>query len=260
MKAAKFDAYDAAYDGAFCAAVARCFLGLCAVHSRCKAPSLEPGALGVQVVARLYRSDQFRRNLTGIYGERAMLSRCTVATMVVAGFVGGASQAVAQEAPKWTDIDCAQSKIVGPTGLRCRATQEYSGGNALNAKAGPGGTFRHWAEIGTVNGSKLYYFLKEATSTRSSILPISLEQTVKDFGGSGATNFSTASPTSGGDYLRFVNRSGENCIAVRKVGPSSANGNKWYLMAIKCAPKAQTIPDTEPALFLATANAPNAGY
>ena len=70
--------------------------------------------------------------------------------------------------------------------MRCRATQEYSGGSSSEGKVGPkgigvGGTFRHWSKFSTVNGVKYLYFLKEATTTTSSILPVSLEQTVKDY-------------------------------------------------------------------------------
>ena len=59
----------------------------------------------------------------------------------------------AQEAPKWSDVDCAQSHIVGPTGLKCRATQVYSGGTKATSNAG--GQTQHWSMVGTVNGAKL---------------------------------------------------------------------------------------------------------
>jgi hypothetical protein len=176
--------------------------------------------------------------------------------------------ALAQETVKWADIDCAQSKIQGPTGLRCRATQEYSGGTISEAKIntkgiGAGGTFRHWNKVGSINGVKFFYFLKEATSIGSLILSTRFELTVKEmiYYGQGATDFSAPSPIAGGDFLRFVDHDGENCMATRKIGAVAGNaGNRWYLIATQCVRKGRTIPDTDAAALLASADAPTAGY
>jgi hypothetical protein len=176
--------------------------------------------------------------------------------------------ALAQDTVKWADIDCAQSKIQGPTGLRCHLTQEYSGGTISDAKIinkgiGAGGTFRHWTKTGSLNGVKYFYFLKEATSTGAMILSTRFELTVKEmiFYGRGATDFSAPSQIAGGDFLTFVDRDGENCMATRKVGAVAGNtGNRWYLIATKCVKKGRTIPDTDAPALLASADAPTAGY
>jgi len=189
------------------------------------------------------------------------------AVAILCGLVGLASSALGQETPKWSDIDCAQSKIEGPTGLRCRATQEYSGGTFSEGKVaskalGAGGTSRNWSKFGTVNGMKLFYFLKEATSSGSNIFPEGLEPSVKEFSpqGRGSTGFSSTMPIAGGDFLRFTDQGGENCIAVRKLGPSTRSGNKWYLLATECARKEKTLSDADVASLLASADAPKAGY
>src|SRR5579871_5394083 len=76
--------------------------------------------------------------------------------------------AVAQVAPKWSEVDCASSHIVGPTGLKCRATQVYSGGNKIGSDQN--GTFQHWNMSGTVNGAKLFFFVKEGVDPQASII------------------------------------------------------------------------------------------
>lgn len=193
-----------------------------------------------------------------------LIPGCLIALVLTFSCFG----ACAQETSKWSDIDCATSKIQGPTGLRCRATQEYSGGtisdDKIKAKGiGAGGTFRHWAKFGTVNGVKYAYFLKEATSTGSQILSTYLEPAVKDFSayGRGATGFSAPKPIAGGDFLTFLDRDGESCIATRKLGKvAGSSGNRWYLLATECVPKGKTLTDADAAFLMASADAPTAGY
>jgi hypothetical protein len=165
-----------------------------------------------------------------------------------------ASVAMAQETPKWSDVDCAKSHIVGPIGLKCRATQVYSGGNKMSSSAA--GTFQHFSMTGTVNGAKLFFFSKEGVDPNSSIIAVSMENAVRDFapGGKSATNFAGAAPTGGGDYSRFTGANDDVCVATRKVGPPRGNGNRWYLLATKCVPKGQTISDADIASMMAAAN------
>jgi hypothetical protein len=186
---------------------------------------------------------------------------------IFCGLVGLASNALGQETPVWSDIDCAESKIEGPAGLRCRVTQEYAGGSAREGKIalkgnGAGGTSRHWAKSGTVNGTRYSYFLKEATSVGTNVAPISLEATVKQFGvqGQRSSDFSKPTPIAGGDFLTYTDRNGENCIAVRKLGASTKYGNTWYLMATQCGPKGKKLSEADGVSLLASANAPRAGY
>jgi hypothetical protein len=162
--------------------------------------------------------------------------------------------ALAQEAPKWSDVDCATSHIVGPTGLKCRATQVYSGGTKASSDAG--GTFQHWNMSGTVNGAKLFYFGKEGVGPTSSIVSVSMEDAVREFapGGKSAKAFTPAAPIGQGDYSRFTGANDDVCVAARKVGPPRGKGIKWYLLATRCVPKGKTISDADIASLMTAAN------
>jgi hypothetical protein len=191
---------------------------------------------------------------------------CLVALTVPALLPFGA---LAQEKLIWAKIDCAQSKIQGgPPGMLCNATQEYSGGTFSEAKintkgVGAGGQFRHWSKHGIVNGVKYFYFLKEATTTGSSILSTRFELTVKEtvVYGHGATDFTVPSLIEGGEFLKFVDRDGENCMTTRKVGTVAGNaGNRWYLLSTKCVRKGRTIPDTDAPALMASVDVSTAGF
>jgi len=174
----------------------------------------------------------------------------------LASFVCFAPGAGAQETPIWSDIDCSQSKLVAPAGLRCRATQEYSGGSRVASGSGAGGISRDWAMIGTINGSKLYYFGKEALTSKSSIFPYVLADGVKSLSpqGKGATGFSAPAQSAGGNYLRFKSAAGESCIGILKEGSARPKGFKWILIASKCVPVGKSIPDPDITSFIAAAD------
>jgi hypothetical protein len=166
----------------------------------------------------------------------------------------------AQEAPKWSDVDCAQSHIVGPPGLKCRQTQVYSGGNSTKStSAGAGGQSQHWSMSGTVNKAKVFYFMKEAVSQGSSIFPTALQEAVAEFSpvGKGAKDFSSPVPLGDGDYARFTDARNEACVAVRKNGPARTAGYRYYLLATKCVPGKQAISEAEAAELLSSFSARN---
>jgi len=188
-------------------------------------------------------------------GEKKMRATASWALSAVAIMsLATSTVATAQEAPKWSDVDCAQSHIVGPTGMKCRATQVYSGGNKMASDAN--GTFQHWNMSGTVNGAKLFFFGKEAVDPNTSIIAVSIEDAVRDFapGGKSAKNVAAAAPIAGGDYSRFTGANDDVCVATRKVGPPRKRGSAWYLLSTKCVPKGQTISDADIASLIAAAN------
>ena len=81
------------------------------------------------------------------------LAAAWIAAAIVAVVCGFSSGAVAQNAQVWSDIDCAQSPIVAPAGLRCRATNEINGSSdARFSKGSGGGIFKSWATYGTKDG------------------------------------------------------------------------------------------------------------
>ena len=162
--------------------------------------------------------------------------------------------AKAQEAPKWSDVDCASSHIVGPTGLKCRATQVYSGGNKMTSNAG--GQTQHWSMVGTVNGAKLFYFVKESLDPKGNVITVSLESAVKEFSpqGKNPKDITPAAKMGDGEYARFTGPNDDVCVATRKFGATRSHGNAWYLLATKCVPKGKTISDSDIASLMAAAN------
>jgi hypothetical protein len=158
--------------------------------------------------------------------------------------------AAAQETRKYADIDCAQSKIMASAGFKCRATQEYAGSDSEEGDAG--GTFRRWIAYGKgADGSNLYVYVFEALNgwTRPNA---TLESTVRGFNRDfqSATGFTPVAHLSDGDYQRFTDPKGSECVAIRKLGTSHSAGYKWLLLAGKCLPKGKSISDQDIAQFM----------
>jgi hypothetical protein len=169
----------------------------------------------------------------------------------------GPQVASAQETRKWVDVDCTHSKIVAPSGLKCRATQLYSGSDSKTVGAGAGGQFQRWTAYGTVSDcSQVFYFASEASEPQSWIRPTaSLEEVVRGFNRDfqSAKDFTQLAQLNGGDYQRFTNPKGDPCVAIRKLGGSQSAGYQWFLVAGKCAAKGGSISESEIANFLASA-------
>jgi hypothetical protein len=183
--------------------------------------------------------------------------RSTLAwTLGVSCLVGQTTGAVAQETRVWANVDCAQTKIAAPAGLKCRATQETSGGIGNISGAGAGGMFRRWSAFGTLQGVKFYYHLSEATSLRAEIRETaSLEDGVKKMSpqGKDAKDFSTMMHHAGVDLLTFVSATGEPCAGIRRYGPSAQTGYKWILTATRCTPKNNPASEAEIDKFISEA-------
>jgi hypothetical protein len=174
--------------------------------------------------------------------------------LAIAGTAGFPLSAKAQEKEVWSDINCSQSKLVTPAGLRCRSTQIYAGGSRIASGSGPNGLSQDWATIGRLDGSKLYYFGKEAMAERSSIFPYVLTDAIKSLSpqGRGAKNMSESMKMGTSDYIRFVSESGEACVGIKKEGPARRQGFQWIVIASKCAAKGKSISDEEIDRFMAS--------
>jgi hypothetical protein len=177
-----------------------------------------------------------------------------LAGLIVAG--GVALPAAAQDTRKWADIDCAQSKIIAPAGLKCRATQVYHGAQG-NAGTSAGGAFQRWSAYGTVGGSKFFYFVAEGSEPQSSVYTsFTLLDTITQAGGAltrGATELSELKQAAGGDYATFKRPPGEACFAMRKYGPSQGSRFKWLMYGGRCDPVANAASPAEIAKFIADA-------
>lgn len=158
--------------------------------------------------------------------------------------------ALAQDAATWSDIECSQSKLVAPPGLRCRATQEMSGSsNAKFSGSGAGqGVFRNWLASGTRDGVKLYYLGYEAIGARSyKAVYLTLEQEIRSHSpyAKGGRDFTQPAQRNGADFVRFTGAQGEACAAIRKVGPVQSKGYQWVVIANRCVSPGRPISDGE---------------
>ena len=163
-------------------------------------------------------------------------------------------QGRAQETRVWSDIGCTESKIIAPSGLKCRATQDYAGGQIQSSNGQ--GTFRRWATAGTLNGVKLYYHVTEATGIKSSIRQdLSLEKAIKSLSPEGkrAKGFSELTRRGGVDAMTFTSRDDESCIGIHKFGPSTKTGYHWIMAATRCAAKGRGASDPEIDRFISEA-------
>jgi hypothetical protein len=171
-----------------------------------------------------------------------------------AAFVNLSVPAFAQQTRVWSDVDCAQSKIVVPAGFKCRATQEYYGGQGT-ASSNAGGMFRQWSASATLNNAGLFYHLHEGIVTRSTVVTIeSLEERIKQLSRKADKNFSPTSPMAGGDYVRYESASGQPCVGIRKYGPSTTIGFKWIMVGTRCVQNGMAISDQDIASFIASAD------
>jgi hypothetical protein len=172
----------------------------------------------------------------------------------LAAFGSVSIPAFAQETRVWSDIDCAQSKIVAPADFKCRATQEYYGGQGTSS-SDASGKFRQWSASATLNNVRLYYFLHEAIGARSNVTATeSLEERIKQLGQKADKNFSQTLPMAGGDYVRYEGPAGQPCVGIRKYGPSTTTGFKWIMVGTRCLQKGKSISDQDIVSFIASAD------
>jgi hypothetical protein len=161
----------------------------------------------------------------------------------------------AQDTIRWSDIDCGQSRIAAPSGLKCRATQDYAGGHS-GWEAGAGGTFRRWTAFGAHGGAGLFYYLAEATSPGASIMEgASLKQDIRSEmrDSNMIHDFSPLGHRGGVDYMTFTSASGHACVGIRRYGPSQGDGYQWILYGVRCDPRGRPVTDAEIEGFIASA-------
>jgi hypothetical protein len=183
------------------------------------------------------------------------MRRIAFLTIVLGSFIGSSTSTFSQEAHVWSDVDCGQSNIVVPAEFKCRATQEYSGGQG-NSTSDAGGRFRRWTATGMSNNAKAYYLLQEGVgTTRSQITATeTLEQRIKQIGSRTDKNFTQTQSMAGGDYVRYESAGGTPCVGIRKYGPSTTGGFKWIIVGTLCGQKGKVISDQDIASFMASAN------
>jgi hypothetical protein len=166
------------------------------------------------------------------------------------------SAAIAQETPVWTDIDCSQSQLVTPPGLKCRSTQIYAGSTSAISGAGGGGQRRQWVSFGVVSNSKIYAHCLDEIGSKSYAVTSALESTIKNLSpyAKNARDFSPPAQLNGTDYTTFTSEAGERCVAVRRLGPVQGRGYKWIVEASKCLSVGKALSQDDIGQFIAQVN------
>jgi hypothetical protein len=178
------------------------------------------------------------------------VAQALILAAIALSTIGLSAGARAQSKAVWSDIDCAHSKLVVPPGLRCRATQEMAGSNSAKfaASGGMQGTFREWSAVGAKDGLKLYYIGHETIGSNAyKAVYLTLEEEIRTYSpyARDGRNFTSPSQKSAGDYVRFTGAQGEDCVAIRKVGPVQSKGYKWVILSNKCVSAGQSISDDD---------------
>ncbi len=185
-----------------------------------------------------------------------MMAIRSVCALAAGGFaLACAAAAVGQETQRWSEVDCAQSRLSVPPGLQCKSTQNYAGGDSSTGTAG--GTFRRWLASGRMNGAGVFYYLAEATSVGASTMEGSslvkdIRTEMKD--GNMIHEFSPMGNRGGADYMTFTSGAGNSCLGIRRYGPSQGEGYKWILYGVSCDPRGRPITEAQIDGFIAGAS------
>jgi hypothetical protein len=163
------------------------------------------------------------------------------------------SFAWAQEAPaqirsySWADIDCGQSRIPAPAGLKCRATNVVTNEGNI-------GVFRQWAAFGNRPQGYEHIFLWEAQNGFSYL---NVDQTTPEFlawmyeNGHFAKNFTTPNNYRGADYSLFQDgQRGWSCAGFRRLGQPQRGGYQSITGGILCAPPGKTLTGQQVTGFI----------
>jgi hypothetical protein len=181
-----------------------------------------------------------------------MMHKSLSALAVAASALMMARPLAAQETPRWYGIDCSQSRLSVPPGLKCSTTQNYAGGeHGWGGNAG--GTFRRWMAVGTTDGGGAFYYLVEATSLGAALMEgDSLRQEIRSEmrDPSLLRDFSPLGNRGGADYMTFTSASGQACVGIRRYGPAQGAGYQWILYGVRCDPRGRALSDAEIDRFI----------
>lgn len=163
--------------------------------------------------------------------------------------------AFAQQTPVLSDIDCARSKMAVPAGLRCQATQNFSGFPG-GWQGDAGGTYRTWTASGAPAGVQLLYLMTEVTSMDVGLNPsVTLQDLIRSemADGKEARDFSALANRGGADFMTFTAATGDSCVGVRRYGPTAGVGYQWILSAVRCEPRGRATTEADIDRFIAGA-------
>jgi hypothetical protein len=179
--------------------------------------------------------------------------RCALALILGFLVATAATRLAAQETIVWSDIDCSQSKIDAPVGPRCRATNVFGTRGAPTSTGG--GQVKSWNASGILDQVKLYYFVTEIIDTNSGVKVGTLADDLRSISpqARGVTDMPASERRGDADVVTFVNVLKDNCVGLRKNGPTRGGGYKWVLYATRCTPAARKASDADINAFTARA-------
>jgi hypothetical protein len=156
----------------------------------------------------------------------------------------------AQTSYGWSDVDCAQSRIVAPQGATCQATNVYTGRDA----AGGAGR-RHLVRRVSLQGWSLIVISEAidtgayiATRTATVDYLKALDKRVSD-----GSDWSAGTSADGIPTYTFRSTEDETCVGFRKLGEARSLGHAWLMHGLLCLPKGHALSPTETGRFIDSA-------
>ena len=166
-----------------------------------------------------------------------MLRTLSLMALVVAAICAGGAFTPAS-AEEWRDIDCANSKIGGPSGLKCRQYGPYHSGGCQTTVSN---------RYGEIEGRRVLGRLRQSSNCHS------LAESMPEFAESLKTLFGKALEGATWDAPRLFQQqyvlTGQHknraCVAFRIYGPAQGRGHQYHLSGYNCKPEGQITAYTD---------------
>jgi hypothetical protein len=152
----------------------------------------------------------------------------------------------AQDAYKWSDINCAESRLAAPAGAKCAATNIVSGGDTAR------GQFRRWS----YSTPTAFVFVWESLTSEYMYTRATGVEYIKGIStvARDGREWSEVQRHDGADYYRFKSAAGSDCVGFRRYGPSRSAGHAWIMAGVTCAtPRGTPLAQTRITEFIESA-------
>ena len=163
--------------------------------------------------------------------------------------VGSVASAAAQDAYKWSDINCAESRLVALPNGKCRATNVVSGGDSA------GGQFRNWSTF-SASGPYAFIQLFESQAARSHVYTrqtgIEYLKAITNVARDGL-EFGDVQRHDGTDYYLFKSSTRNECVGFRRYGPARGAGYAWIMGGVTCEPNRAPLSKARISGFIESA-------
>jgi len=171
---------------------------------------------------------------------------CAMAVSIVLA-AGWVASTAAQDAYTWSDINCAESRLVALPNGKCRATNIVSGGSD-----GAGGQFRRWSTF-SASGPYAFISMHEALIARSHIFTrqtgIEYLKAINAVARDGV-EFGDVQRHDGADYYLFKSSARNECVGFRRYGPVRGEGYAWIMGGVTCEPNRAPLSKPRVSAFI----------